>query len=355
MFIDELELTRKSATAGKANCNNTWNTPYRFNDCANEGRGKLACSMPSAANRRVTLNHCANEGRGKLACSMPSAANRRVELNAKEFDEETGMYYYGARYYEPRLSLWMSVDPKEEDYPMPSTYCFVNNNPIIFIDLRGLDSYYTMDGEYLGDNSKKTQYVYVVSAGGYRQYKKGHYAITRNKAIQLRDNKNNPITKDDFNDLAGTLYAEMSNNKNNTWLEAAAIYSVLENRGNEDGKSTLQVASGGGIYGYSKRSKISSDLAPKNLVKNAYKGLIRGILDKKDYSNGGYFWHGKDFSIKTLKAYNSYYKVGFHFTDKSHDIWKREIILLQTLNGHISMNLQPPMVAQPLCVYPINR
>ncbi len=86
VFIDELELMRKSAAAGKANCNNTWNTPYRFNDCANEGRGKLACTMPSAA-------------------------NRRVELNAKEFDEETGMYYYGARYYEPRLSLWMSVDP----------------------------------------------------------------------------------------------------------------------------------------------------------------------------------------------------------------------------------------------------
>ena len=32
-------------------------------------------------------------------------------FNAKEFDEETGMYYYGARYYDPRLSLWMSVDP----------------------------------------------------------------------------------------------------------------------------------------------------------------------------------------------------------------------------------------------------
>ena len=79
VFIDELELMRKSAAAGKANCNNTWNTPYRFNDCANEGRGKLACSMPSAA-------------------------NRRVKLNAKEFDEETGLYYYGARYYEPRIN-----------------------------------------------------------------------------------------------------------------------------------------------------------------------------------------------------------------------------------------------------------
>ena len=31
-------------------------------------------------------------------------------FNAKEFDEETGLYYYGARYYEPRVSLWMNVD-----------------------------------------------------------------------------------------------------------------------------------------------------------------------------------------------------------------------------------------------------
>ncbi len=112
VFIDELELTRKSAAAGKANCNNTWNTPYRFNDCANEGRGNLACSMPSAA-------------------------NRRVELNAKEFDEETGLYYYGARYYEPRLSLWMTCDPLQEKYINISTYCYTFNRPVVLIDPNG--------------------------------------------------------------------------------------------------------------------------------------------------------------------------------------------------------------------------
>ena len=32
-------------------------------------------------------------------------------FNAKELDEETGMYYYGARYYDPRVSLWISADP----------------------------------------------------------------------------------------------------------------------------------------------------------------------------------------------------------------------------------------------------
>ena len=59
-------------------------------------------------------------------------------FNAKEFDEETGMYYYGARYYEPRLSLWMSTDPLEEEYPNITTYGFCHNNPLILIDPDGM-------------------------------------------------------------------------------------------------------------------------------------------------------------------------------------------------------------------------
>ena len=47
------------------------------------------------------------------------------------------MYYYGARYYEPRLSLWMSVDRFQEKYPNISTYCFSANNPIGILDIGG--------------------------------------------------------------------------------------------------------------------------------------------------------------------------------------------------------------------------
>ena len=58
-------------------------------------------------------------------------------FNAKEFDEETGMYYYGARYYEPRLSLWLSTDPKSEEAPAWSPYRAFFNNPIAFVDPDG--------------------------------------------------------------------------------------------------------------------------------------------------------------------------------------------------------------------------
>ena len=91
-------------------------------------------------------------------------------FNAKEFDEETGMYYYGARYYEPKLSLWMSTDPMQAKYPHISTYCYTFNNPIKFIDPNGKDSYYNEAGEFLFKNKRKTDIIYVVS--GYSFIKK---------------------------------------------------------------------------------------------------------------------------------------------------------------------------------------
>ena len=60
-------------------------------------------------------------------------------FNTKEFDEETGMYYYGARYYEPRVSLWISTDILEEKNYGNSSYAYTYN-PITFIDPIGTDT-----------------------------------------------------------------------------------------------------------------------------------------------------------------------------------------------------------------------
>ena len=60
-------------------------------------------------------------------------------FNAKEFDEETGLYYYGARYYDPRVSLWISTDILEEKNYGNSSYAYTYN-PITFIDPIGTDT-----------------------------------------------------------------------------------------------------------------------------------------------------------------------------------------------------------------------
>ena len=58
-------------------------------------------------------------------------------FNGKELDTETGLYYYGARYYNPSTALWLGVDPLASKYPGVSPYAFCFSNPINFIDFNG--------------------------------------------------------------------------------------------------------------------------------------------------------------------------------------------------------------------------
>jgi RHS repeat-associated protein len=69
-------------------------------------------------------------------------------FNAKELDE-TGLYYYGARYYDPRQSTWISADPELKRYIEGGSamtayqprnlglYAYTWNNPVILRDPTG--------------------------------------------------------------------------------------------------------------------------------------------------------------------------------------------------------------------------
>jgi RHS repeat-associated protein len=71
------------------------------------------------------------------------------KFTGKELDEETGLYYYGARYYDPRTSVWQSPDPILEKYMSGEanggfynplnlrTYSYSYNNPVNYSDPDG--------------------------------------------------------------------------------------------------------------------------------------------------------------------------------------------------------------------------
>jgi RHS repeat-associated protein len=64
-------------------------------------------------------------------------------------DSETGLYNYGARYYDPSLSLWLGVDPLS-DAPENigfSPYTYVWNNPINAIDPDGRNGDWIDNGD----------------------------------------------------------------------------------------------------------------------------------------------------------------------------------------------------------------
>ena len=65
-----------------------------------------------------------------------SSEDLPYKFNGKQFDEETGLYYYGARYMNPVASIWYGVDPMAEKYATTGGYVYTLDNPIRLIDQR---------------------------------------------------------------------------------------------------------------------------------------------------------------------------------------------------------------------------
>jgi RHS repeat-associated protein len=58
-------------------------------------------------------------------------------FSAKERDLETGYSYFGARYYDADISIWLSVDPMSDASRSMSPYNYCYLNPIVVIDPDG--------------------------------------------------------------------------------------------------------------------------------------------------------------------------------------------------------------------------
>ena len=76
-----------------------------------------------------------------------SSADLPYKFNGKELDEETGLYYYGARYMNPITSMWYGVDQLAEKYVMSGSYVYCYGNPIKLFDPDGRGWYETDGGK----------------------------------------------------------------------------------------------------------------------------------------------------------------------------------------------------------------
>jgi RHS repeat-associated protein len=65
----------------------------------------------------------------------------RYTFSGKERDSETGYSYFGARFYHPDPSIWLSVDPMSDKYPNLTPYAYCANNPVILVDPDGREVY----------------------------------------------------------------------------------------------------------------------------------------------------------------------------------------------------------------------
>ena len=145
-------------------------------------------------------------------------------FNAKELDEETGMYYYGARYYDPRLSLWMSTDKSAILAPGYSPYAFCKNNPNIMVDPNGNFPIF-INGLVYNDNERGSASYWSMGLREVVKQKTGYY----HTQFRYVDGDQGFWPSSRFN--AGIAQGK---------ADAAAIYAVLKSSA-KDGVITEQL------------------------------------------------------------------------------------------------------------------
>ena len=103
---------------------------------------------------------------------------------AKERDVETGLSYFGARYYTSDLGIWLSVDPMSAKYPSLSPYVYCANNPVKLVDPNGEEVDIIFD--------KSNNKLYIIDKDNYKKdlpYK--HVKADEYKMNGIRDDDGN--------------------------------------------------------------------------------------------------------------------------------------------------------------------
>ncbi len=90
---------------------------------------------------------------------------KRYRYTGKERDDETGLYYYGARYYASWIGRWLSVDPAGIEGSGLNFFWYASDNPLRMIDPSGMDDKDIVNVDN-GAYTEKPYYDYKTKEGG---------------------------------------------------------------------------------------------------------------------------------------------------------------------------------------------
>ncbi|MFF9851012.1 SpvB/TcaC N-terminal domain-containing protein [Streptomyces litmocidini] len=138
VFIGESRLTTKTVADGVENARSFFHTDHLGSSgYVTDGTGAVTEHLEYFASGETWVEERAGQ------------ADTPYQYTGKELDGETGLYYHGARYYNPRTQLWASADPALPEYldtklaggisePRNlAAYTYAHNNPVKLVDPTG--------------------------------------------------------------------------------------------------------------------------------------------------------------------------------------------------------------------------
>jgi RHS repeat-associated protein len=197
------------------------------------------------------------------AVSSRTETPKRYRYTGKERDEESGLYYYGARYYADWLCRFVNVDPLQFKYPHYTPYQYAGNKPVTFIDLDGKQ-------EKKPEGTSTIDLIYWWSGGDAAFYSQpsistSGYTITNCKNCVMQPS---PFLKDPYNRYVNTDSAFFANDKEITPENVVNILlgNLIKGTGPEN-------------YVFPKNGAISSEMAKSEIFLNAFRKWSNSNID----------------------------------------------------------------------------
>ena len=161
----------------------------------------------------------------------------RYTFSAKEKDAETGYSYFGSRYYNSDLSIWLSVDPMADKYPSMSSYVYCADNPIKLVDPNG-EEVINVHEKLMNDAQDKVNKLTKELS----QYKKGseEYRMIDQKLTKAqhnldRETKNYNAVNQAIDDFKSKMSVEFEEIDNLTYGDDIInVYVSIKNFGGPD-------------------------------------------------------------------------------------------------------------------------
>ena len=88
-------------------------------------------------NQGTILNHITYDSFGQITSQTNAEAYFRFGFTGREYDQESGQYYYRARYFDPTVGRFISEDPIGFNGGDANVYRYVFNSPLNYTDPSG--------------------------------------------------------------------------------------------------------------------------------------------------------------------------------------------------------------------------
>ena len=186
---------------------------------------------PSTANSKLlTPNSCYTSPSPLTDNCQLITANSSYAFSAKEKDVETGLSYFGSRYYSSDLSIWLSVDPQAAKYASLSPYNYCANNPVKLVDPNGEEWETPEDANYakhLISIAQTRQKQYAPSSREYELLQEGIdglISMGKEKGQKYTFNKSSMATGNVSRQKNGTISINYIEDTSNEYLKDGSAW-----------------------------------------------------------------------------------------------------------------------------------